>query len=83
MQESAPCRKNDLPKSSLIGAIYEKRVAECAFLSACCESGSLIPVQKAAILGLIDRLVEEEKILEWMMGPVKPANRGSIYPPAR
>jgi len=75
MEESASSLENRLPKSSLLQMIEEKHNAECTFLSKCCEEGSLTPVQKATILGLIDRITEEKKILEWVMGLVKPANR--------
>jgi hypothetical protein len=78
MEESASSFPNCLPKISLLQAIEEKHNAECAFLRKCCEEGSLTPVQKATILGLIDRITEEKKILEWVMGLVKPTNRESI-----
>jgi hypothetical protein len=78
MEESASSLGNCLPKISLIHAIEEKNNAECAFLRACCEDGALTPVQKTTILGRIDRVTEEKKILEWVMAMVKPANRESI-----
>jgi hypothetical protein len=78
MGEIAVSPVNCLPKSSLLQAIDEKHNAECAFLRKCCEKGALTPVQKATILGLIDRITEERKILEWVMGLVRPANQDPI-----
>lgn len=78
MEESVASLWNCLPKSGLLQAIDKKHNAECAFLRKCCEEGSLTQVQKATILGLIDRVTEERKILGWVMGLVKPASRESI-----
>ena len=78
MGESAASPGNRVSTTSLLQALDEKHNAECAFLRQCCEEGALTPVQKATILGLIDRITEEKKILEWVMGLVKPATRESI-----
>jgi hypothetical protein len=73
MEENTLCRGNSPLEDSQIWEIHEKHRAACAFLRTRCEEGSLTPVQKATILGLIDQLVEEEKILEWAMGLAEPA----------
>jgi hypothetical protein len=78
MEASTQGRKESLGTTSLIRAVYDKRTAESAFLRKRCDSGFLTPVQQATILGLIDRLMEEEKILEWVMGLMKTAPHASI-----
>jgi hypothetical protein len=74
---SAACEDSSTG-SSLILELHERHAAQCAFLRACCRDGSLSAEQKLTILGLIDRLMEQEKILEWVMSLVRPESDAPI-----
>jgi hypothetical protein len=81
MEATATACQDSSHKNSLIQVLHEKHAAECAFLRACCDESSLSEEQRLTILGLIDRLTEQEKILEWVMGLVKPLNNPRVLPP--